>query len=66
MDITISDYTKDHTIVSVIHRGRQYGTTWAKEYNDTGSLISPTIEQVKEAFEEDRSNFELYSIKRGY
>lgn len=41
-------------------KGYQYATDWANEYDEKGILISPTIEQVKDAWREDRRSFLPY------
>lgn len=66
MQVEIKDYNKTHAIVSIVHRGKQYGTLWAKETNSDGVLISPTVKQAQEAFKEDKRNFDPYNIYRGF
>ncbi|MEX3914371.1 hypothetical protein AB4672_21600 [Bacillus paralicheniformis] len=34
--------------------------TWAKVFDENGNMISPTVEEVKEAFREDPSSFRMY------
>lgn len=64
MDISINfNYTKTHAFVTIIHRGYQWQAEWAKEWNEMGDVVSPTEDQVKEAFLEDRNSFDKYSVK---
>lgn len=60
MYITIGEFSDTHAHVRVEKKGRQWETTWAKAFDEDGKMISPTVEQVKEAFIEDPSSFRMY------
>jgi hypothetical protein len=66
LQVEIKNYNQSHAIVSIIHRGRQYGTLWAKETDSEGVLLSPTIKQAEIAFKDDRKSFEPYNVQRGF
>lgn len=58
MQITITNFSDTHSFVRVEKRGKEWNTTWAKEFDDNGNMVSPTVEQVKEAFIENPKSFE--------
>ncbi|MCY9056101.1 hypothetical protein MOE90_20910 [Bacillus spizizenii] len=60
MYITIGEFSDTHAFVRVEKKGRQWETTWAKVFDEKGNMISPTVEEVKEAFIEDPSSFRMY------
>ena len=61
----IYESRKDNCTVQT-KKGFQYSCIWANEYNHFGELVSPTIEQVNEAWKNNRNSFEAYSCLRGY
>lgn len=54
-------YNESRTICILESRGHQFATEWANEYDKNGLLISPTKEQIKEAWKENRRAFFPYS-----
>ncbi|QST02559.1 hypothetical protein IMZ31_24220 (plasmid) [Pontibacillus sp. ALD_SL1] len=62
MYIEIKEFSDTHKLcVVTTKRGYSYACTWALEKNQDGTIISPTVEQVKEAWKTDRTSFEKYN-----
>lgn len=59
----ILNYSNTHTITRVITAsGRQYEGMWAIARDEEDNIISPTIEEVKTEWKQNRKSFDL---KRG-
>ena len=58
LTVDILPYSNTHAYVRVDKNGYQWQTTWAKEFDEHGTMVSPTVEQVKEAFLENPRSFE--------
>ncbi len=67
MNIEIINLQETHKLCVVTTRkGYSYGCTWAIEKDEDGTITSPTIEQVKEAWKEDKSSFSKYNGRYFY
>lgn len=62
MRINILDFTNSHKLCVVTTRKQySYACTWAVEKDREGNVLSPTIDQVREAWNTDKSDFERYN-----
>ncbi|RKJ75065.1 DUF4028 domain-containing protein [Butyricicoccus sp. 1XD8-22] len=62
MDIEIKYLIPTHMLCIVTTRkGYSYACTWAIERDEKGEIISPTIEQVEEAWRNNRQSFSKYN-----
>ncbi|MDQ0174395.1 DUF4028 family protein [Bacillus chungangensis] len=62
MKVNIADFSNTHKLCIVeTRKGYQYACTWSVEKNVKGEVTSPTSEQVKDAWRENRNDFEPYA-----
>lgn len=61
LQVEIKDWNNAYVYVTVIEKGTHWHTTWSKEFDGNGGMVSPTESQVKKAFLENRRDFEPYS-----
>lgn len=62
MNIEIKDFSHSHKLCIVTNRrGYSYCCLWAMEKDKDGKVVtSPTIEQVRQAYKEDKNDFQPY------
>ena len=62
MQINIKKLTETHSLCVVTTRkGYSYACSWAVEKDETENVISPTVDQVKEAWKENRNSFDRFN-----
>lgn len=62
VQIDILDFQETHKLcVITTRKGYSYASDWAIEKDKMGNITSPTKEQVKQAWREDRSSFAKYN-----
>lgn len=65
MDIEIKELSVSHKLcVVTIRKGYAYACTWAIEKDNKDEIVSPTIQQVKEAWKEERTSFQKFNGNR--
>lgn len=62
MDIEIKGFSDTHKLcVVTTKRGYSYACLWATEKDENENIISPTLQQVKDAWRNNRRSFDKYN-----